>query len=92
MVLLPQSIEDYIAEDDPVRAYDAFVEALDFTKLGIEINSNKAGNSEYDPEAILKLVVYGYSYGTGSSRTLERGTYHNLSFIRLMGGLKPGRN
>lgn len=89
MTLLPQSIEEYISEDDPVRAYDAFVEALDFNELGIEINPHKVGNSEYDPKAMLKLFVYGYSYGPKSSRKLERATYHNLSFIWLMGGLKP---
>ncbi len=89
MTLLPQSIEEYIPHDDPVRAYDAFVEALDFNELGIEINPTKVGNSEYDPKAMLKLFVYGYSYGPKSSRKLERATYHNLSFIWLMGGLKP---
>ena len=89
MALLPQSIEEYVAEDDPVRAYDAFVEALDFNYLGIEINPNKVGNSQYDPKTMLKLLVYGYSYGVRSSRKLERETYHNISFIWLMGGLKP---
>jgi transposase len=89
MTLLPQSIEEYVQKDDPVRVYDAFVEALDLRKLGIEFNSNKVGNSEYNPKAMLKLVVYGYSYGTRSSRKLERETNHNLAFIWLMGGLKP---
>ena len=83
--LLPQSIEQYVAEDDPVRAYDAFVEALDFNELGIDINPNKVGNSTYDPKAMLKLLVYGYSYGIKSSRKLERETHHNLSFIWLRG-------
>jgi transposase len=87
--LFPQSIEDYVAFNDPVRAYDAFVEALDFNDLGIQIDPNQVGNSEYDPKAMLKLFVYGYSYGTKSSRKLERETHHNLSFIWLMGGLKP---
>ncbi len=87
--LLPESIEQYVAENDPVRAYDAFVEALDFDQLGIVINPYKVGNSEYHPKAMLKLLVYGPSYGTRSSRKLERETYHNMSFIWLMGGLKP---
>jgi transposase len=87
--LFPQSIEDYVAKEDPVRAYDAFVEALNFTALGIEIDPNQVGNSEYDPKAMLKLLVYGYSYGIKSSRKLERETHHNISFIWLMGGLKP---
>jgi len=87
--LFPQSIEDYVAPSDPVRAYDAFVEGLDFKDLAIEIDPNQVGNSEYDPKAMLKLFVYGYSYGTKSSRKLEREIHHNLSFIWLMGGLKP---
>ncbi len=87
--LFPQSIEDYVVPSDPVRAYDAFVEALDFKALGIEIDPNQVGNSEYDPKAMLKLFVYGYSYGTKTTRKLERETHHNLSFIWLMGGLKP---
>src|SRR3972149_433340 len=87
--LFPQSIEDYVAPSDPVRAYDAFVEALDFNALGIEIDPNQVGNSEYDPKAMLKLYVYGYSYGIKTSRKLERESHHNLSFIWLMGGLKP---
>lgn len=87
--LFPQSIEKYVPEDSPVRAYDAFVEALDFSELGIATNPYKVGNSEYDPKAMLKLLVYGYSYGVKSSRKLERETHNNLSFIWLMGGLKP---
>jgi len=61
--LFPQSIEDYVGKEDPVRAYDAFVESLDFTELGIDIDEHQIGNSEYDPRAMLKLLVYGYSYG-----------------------------
>jgi len=89
MTLFPQSIEKYVPQDSPVRAYDAFVEALDFIELGIDTNPYKVGNSEYDPKAMLKLLVYGYSYGVKSSRKLERETHNNLSFIWLMGGLKP---
>lgn len=89
MELLPPSIEQYIAEDAPVRVYDAFVETLDLSKLGIESDPRKEGNPSYDPKAMLKLLVYGYSYGIRSSRKLEREVYYNLSFIWLMGGLKP---
>lgn len=89
MELFPQSIEDYVADDDPVRAYDAFVDALDFNKLGIVLDQNKVGNPEYDPKAMLKLIVYGASYGIRGSRKFERAVYHNISFIWLMSGLKP---
>ncbi|MCG6536135.1 MAG: transposase, partial [Syntrophales bacterium LBB04] len=77
------------ADDNPVRAYDAFVEALNFHELGITINPYKVGNAEYAPRSMLKLLVYGYSYGVKSSRKLERECYHNIAFIWLMGGLKP---
>ena len=87
--LFPQSIEEYVKPDDPVRAYDAIVESFDFWELGIELDSDKVGCPQYDPKAMLKLLVYGYSYGIRSSRKLERATYHNVSFIWLMGGLKP---
>jgi len=89
MCLLPQSVEEYVAPDAPVRVYDAFVNALDFAGLGIAINPHKVGNSSYHPKAMLKLLVYGYSYGVRSSRKLEQETHNNLTFIWLMGGLKP---
>lgn len=89
MWLLPESIENYVTSQDPVRAYDAFIEALDFNSLGIEINPYKVGCPQYNPRVMLKILVYGYSYGIRSSRKLERALHHNLSFIWLAGGLKP---
>ena len=89
MELFPQTIEDYVDPDDPVRAYDAFVEALDLDELGITLDEKQIGNPEYHPKSMLKLLTFGYSYGIRSSRKLERAVYHNLAFIWLMGGLKP---
>ncbi len=89
MNLFPPVIEDYVAKDDPVRVYDAFVDALDFKELGISIEPYKSGACEYYPKDMLKLIIYGYSYGIRSSRKLEKACSHNLSFIWLMGGLKP---
>jgi len=89
MNLFPPVIDDYVAKDDPVRAYDAFVDILDFKELGIPVAPYKSGAHEYCPKKMLKLIIYGYSYGTRSSRKLERSCHHNLSFVWLMGGLKP---
>lgn len=89
ITFLPQCIDDYVKEDAPVRAYDAFVDALDFKELGIDLDPNKVGNSQYDPKTMLKLLVYSYSYGVHSSRKIEREANYNLSFIWLTGGLKP---
>ena len=87
--LFPKCIEDYVSLEDPVRAYDAFVDALDLAMLGVEVDENKVGNSNYNPRSMLKLLVYGYSYGWRSSRKLERAVNHNVSFMWLMSGLKP---
>ena len=87
--MLPSTIDDYVSSKDPVRVYDTFVEALELEELGIVQYDIKAGNPEYDPRSMIKLLIYGYSYGVRSSRKLEREVYHNLSFIWLMGGLKP---
>ena len=87
--LFPQSIDEYIPDDTPVRAYDAFVDALDLEQLGLAIEPRKVGCPQYAPKVMLKLLVYGYSYGVRSSRKLERETHYNLSFIWLTGGLKP---
>jgi len=88
-MLLPASIEQYVPHDAPVRAFDAFVDSLDFEQLGIQIEPAKVGCPQYDPKAMLKLLVYGYSYGVRSSRKLEREVHYNLSFIWLIGGMKP---
>ncbi len=87
--LFPQSIDEYIPEDAPVRAYDAFVEALGLEQTGIQLEPHKVGCPQYDPKVMLKLLVYGYSYGVRSSRKLERETHYNLSFIWLTADLKP---
>lgn len=87
--LLPPIIDDYVSPEDPVRVYDAFVDTLEFQELGIPITPYKAGADEYYPKEMLKLIIYGYAYGIRSSRKLERACYHNLSFIWLMGDLKP---
>ena len=88
-LLFPPAVEDYIPPGDPVRAYDAFVDQLNLTELGIVVDENQIGPPEFDPRVMLKILVYGPSYGIRSSRKLERACHHNLSFIWLTGNLKP---
>ncbi len=87
--LFAQSIEETVSQDDPVRAFDAIVDALDPVKMGLYIDSKKVGNPSYNPLVMLKLLVYSYSYGWRSSRKIERATHHNITFMWLMGGMKP---
>jgi transposase len=87
--LLPSSVEDYVSEDNVVRAYDAFVDALDWDNITFDIPKNDMGRPKYDPKAMLKLIIFGYSYCIRSSRKLERACHDNLTFIWLTGGLTP---
>jgi transposase len=88
-VLLPPSIDEYVSQAAPVRAYDTIIDALDPADLGLELNPSKTGSPQYDPITMLKVLIYGYSYGVRSSRKLERELHYNLAFIWLAGGLKP---
>jgi transposase len=88
-MFLPARIDEYVAEDDPVRAYDAFVDTLDWRTLGLVADEHQAGCPAYHPNTMLKILAYGYSYGIRSSRKLERALHHNLAFIWIAGGLKP---
>lgn len=85
---LPPIIDDYVTTQDPVRVYDAFVDSLDLQSLGINLIPGD-GADEYHPRVMMKLLLYGYSYGIRSSRKLERACHHNLSFQWLMAELKP---
>ena len=91
--LLPARIEDYVRADNPVRAIDGFVCALDLAKLGFrhaDRGAEEAGQPPYDPADLLKLYLYGYINQIRSSRRLEREACRNLELIWLLKNLKPG--
>jgi transposase len=70
--LFPASLENYITEDNPVRAVDAFVDGLDLRALGFtSVDPLETGRSGYHPAMMLKLYVYGYLNRVPSSRRLE---------------------
>ena len=89
-LLLPDRLEDYVGEDNPVRVVDAFVEALDLSELGFEAaNRAASGRPAYHPAALLKIYIYGYLNRIQSSRRLEREAQRNLELIWLTGRLAP---
>ena len=91
--LLPARIEDYVGPDNPVRAIDSFVCALDLAKLGFghaDRGAEEVGQPPYDPADLLKLYLYGYINQVRSSRRLEREAGRNLELIWLLKGLRPG--
>ncbi|WP_315719493.1 MULTISPECIES: IS1182 family transposase [unclassified Bradyrhizobium] len=91
--LFPPRIEDYVSADNPVRAIDSYVDALDLAKLGFRHANQRAagaGQPPYDPSDLLKLYLYGYINQIRSSRRLEREACRNLELIWLLKSLKPG--
>jgi transposase len=91
--LLPARIEDYVDRENPVRAIDAYVCALDLERLGFGHagpGSAGVGQPAYDPADLLKLYLYGYINQIRSSRRLEREAQRNLELIWLLKGLTPG--
>ena len=89
--LLPPSMEEYVKEDNPVRAIDSYVESLDIGKLKFENAEGevKPGQPAYPPRSLLKLYLYGYLHRTRSSRQLEAECERNLEVLWLLQGLKP---
>jgi transposase len=91
--LLPPRIEDYVGPDNPVRAIESFVCALDLAKLGFrhaDRGAEAMGQPPFDPADLLKLYLYGYINQVRSSRRLEREACRNLELIWLLRNLRPG--
>src|SRR6476469_10580199 len=89
-VLFPERLEDWIAEDNPVRAVDAFVEELDLAEVGFAgAAPAETGRPAYHPAMLLKIYIYGYLNRTPSSRRLERETQRNVELRWLTGRLAP---
>jgi transposase len=90
IILFPESVEDYITEDNPVRFIDAFVSSLDLAELGFaRAQPAETGRPAYDPGDLLRLYLYGYLNRVRSSRLLERETKVNLEVMWLLGKLRP---
>ena len=88
--LFPESLEDYIAEDNPVRVIDAFVDGLDLKQLGFDrAEPSETGRPGYEPAVMLKIYVYGYMNRLTTTRVLERETHRNVDLIWLTGRLMP---
>jgi len=88
--LFPESLEDWVAEDNAVRVIEAFVEALDLGNLGFNgVDPQATGRPSYHPSVLLKLYIYGYLNRVQSSRRLEREAGRNVEVMWLTGRLTP---
>src|SRR5271154_6606625 len=83
-VLLPEFLDDYVSEENPVRVIDVFVEELDLGALGFEgVVPEATGRPAYHPGVLLKIYVYGYINQVASSRRLEREAQRNVEMMWL---------
>ncbi len=88
--LFPESLDSYVAEDNPVRVVDAFIDGLNLGALGFQgVEPKSTGRPSYHPSTLLKIYVYGYLNRIQSSRRLERETHRNVELMWLTGRLTP---
>jgi len=88
--LFPESLEELIPTDHPVRVIDAFVDSLDLARLGFtKIVAEETGRPPYAPGDLLKLYIYGYLNRVRSSRLVERETRRNIEVLWLINRLTP---
>src|SRR4051795_10755044 len=88
--LLPECLEDWVDESNPVRAVDVFVDALELRDLGFDgVDPAATGRPSYHPSVLLKLYIYGYLNRVQSSRRLEREAGRNVEVMWLLGRLVP---
>src|SRR6202165_2055529 len=88
--LFPERLDDYLGEDNPVRAIDVFVDGLDLANLGFGgVEPEATGRPAYHPATLLKIYIYGYFNRVQSSRRLERECQRNVELVWLTGHLMP---
>jgi transposase len=89
-LLLPESLDEYVGPENPVRFIEAFVDGLDLTAAGFaRVTPKVTGRPGYAPTDLLKLYIYGYLNRARSSRRLEAETHRNIEVIWLLRHLKP---
>jgi transposase len=88
--LLPECLDDFIDESNPVRVIEAFIDALDLAEMSFEgVMPAATGRPSYHPSVLLKLYIYGYLNRVQSSRRLEREAGRNVEVMWLLGRLAP---
>ncbi|HGK6853983.1 IS1182 family transposase ISPmo1 [Stutzerimonas decontaminans] len=88
--LLPESLDDYVSDTNPVRVVDVFVDELDLANLGFDgVIPAETGRPAYHPAILLKIYIYGYLNRIQSSRRLEREAQRNVELMWLTGRLMP---
>ena len=89
VILLPDTLDDYVGGDNEVRAIDAFIDSLDISLMGFKADPAKEGRPGYDPRGMLKLYMYGYLNHIRSSRRLQKEASRNVELMWLLRKVVP---
>lgn len=89
VILLPDTLDDYVGGDNEVRAIDAFIDSLDLSLMGFKADPAKEGRPGYDPRDMLKLYMYGYLNHIRSSRRLQKEASRNVELMWLLRKIVP---
>ena len=89
VVLLPETLDDYVGMENEVRVIDAFIDGLDIKTMGFKAEAAREGRPGYDPRDILKLYMYGYSNHIRSSRRLQKEAARNVEVMWLLKKIVP---
>lgn len=90
VTLLPDALDDFVTEDNPVRVVDIFVDGLKLDSLGFRrVDAKRTGRPGYHPATLLKLYIYGYLNRIQSSRRLEKEAHRNVELMWLLERLTP---
>ena len=89
VVLLPETLDDYVGMENEVRVIDAFIDGLDIKAMGFKAEAAREGRPGYDPRDMLKLYMYGYSNHIRSSRRLQKEAARNVEVMWLLKKIVP---
>ena len=86
----PQSLDDLIDENNPVRVIDAFVNSVDLNDIEFKVyQETNRGQRPYRRDDLLKIVLYSYMNKIRSSRGIEQESKRNIELMWLTGGITP---
>jgi transposase len=89
-VMFPATLDEYVAENNEVRAIAAFIGLLSFGELGFVRSEPEAvGRPGYDPAVLLGIFIWGHLNRIRSSRRLERECGRNVELMWLTRMLRP---
>ena len=90
-LLFPPSLDEYVDENNIVRAVDSYVEILNICELNIKTKKSLItdGQPAFHPKLLLKIYIYGYLNKIRSSRKLEAEIKRNIELMWLTQGLTP---